>query len=189
MLMATKTARWTRADLERLPDDGNRYEVLDGRLLVTPQASPRHQDAAFFLGVTLRAWCERHGIGAVVGPGAVVWDDNELQPDVVVIPGPTRLTAEKWDDLPRAILVVEVLSTSTRSRDLSLKRRAYLRLRIPEYWVVDRFDHRVLVWRPDAGEAVVVTDVIKWQPRADLPPLEIALDSVLPPSRPDPVGD
>ena len=49
MHMATKTRRWTRADLASLPDDGNRYEVLDGELFVTPQAAYRHQRIAFRL--------------------------------------------------------------------------------------------------------------------------------------------
>src|SRR6185369_2826864 len=73
---------WTRADLARLPDDGNRYEVLDGALLVTPQASLPHQRVAFRLAVAIDAYTARHGVAHVVGPGAVPFGANELQPDV-----------------------------------------------------------------------------------------------------------
>ncbi len=73
MHMATRsprTRRWTRADLERLPDDGNRYEVLNGNLFVTPQAAFDHQDIAGALLVALRTYCAQHEIGIVVGPGS-----------------------------------------------------------------------------------------------------------------------
>ena len=53
MLMATTTRRWTSADLLDLPDDGNRYEVLDGELFVTPQAIPDHEFVAFELAPVL----------------------------------------------------------------------------------------------------------------------------------------
>ena len=137
-----RTRAWTRADLERLPDDGNRYEVLDGALLVTPQAAFSHQEIATRLAVALSAYCMAHGIGGVVAPGSVPHGKSELQPDVQVIPGrPPR--GAKWTSLPRPFLVVEVLSDSTSRRDLGVKRDAYLRWGIPEYWAVDLDAKRV----------------------------------------------
>ena len=78
---------WTRADLARLPDDGNRYEVLDGQLLVTPQATYAHQRVAIELAMRLEIYARQHAVAHVVGPGAVPFRKNELQPDVQVIPG------------------------------------------------------------------------------------------------------
>lgn len=179
MHMATKTRRWTSADLATLPDDGNRYEVLDGELFVTPQAEYGHQYVAAAIARALFDYCHVHGIGEVVGPGAVVWAKNELQPDVQVIPGrhdPRRKT--KWRDLPRPMLVVEVLSDSTRWRDFGKKRAAYLQLEIPTYWIVDVDEGSVEIWDANSPESKVVTDVLSWRPVADLPALEIQLASI-----------
>ena len=181
MHMATETRPWTRADLARLPDDGNRYEVLDGELFVTPQARYDHQVIAAGLLAELRSYCQRHNLGHVVGPGAVIFGDSELQPDVQVVPGPRAPAGTEWKDLPAPLLVVEVLSDSTARRDVGKKRDAYLHIDIPAYWVVDADKRRVLVWTAVSHEPTIVTDVVRWQPRSGLPPLEIPLDSFLPP--------
>lgn len=165
---------WTRTDLARLPDDGNRYEVLDGELFVTPQAAFPHQMVAARVTHAIAMYCERHAIGAVVGPGAVPHGRSELQPDVQVIPGTPRLDAE-WTQLPIPLLVVEILSDSTRRRDLGVKREAYLRWGIPEYWVVDLDQQSVTVWRSTEPDAVEITDVIRWQPVAGVQALVLEL--------------
>ena len=162
---------WTRADLARFPNDGNRYEVLDGALLVTPQAAFGHQEVVMRLLVPLRAYCERHGIGVVVGPGAVPQGTSELQPDIQVIPGPVALDAN-WAELPLPLLVVEVLSDSTRVRDLGVKRDAYLRWGIPAYWVVDPVARSVLTVRAGADAPVEHGDVLRWTPREGMAPFE-----------------
>jgi Uma2 family endonuclease len=179
MLMATKTRRWTRADLARLPDDGNRYEVLDGELFVTPQAAYDHQRTATVIAIKLAEYLRTVPVAEVVGPGAVIWAKNELQPDIQVIPGNhATLRGAKWEELPAPLLVVEVLSDSTRRRDLGKKRDAYLRLKIPTYWIVDLDERSVTVWTPDAPAPAVVTDVLRWVPSAEVEPLEIPLNSV-----------
>jgi len=170
----TRTRPWTRSDLQRIPDDGNRYEVLDGQLLVTPQAAFSHQEIATRLLVALRGYCAGHGLGVVVGPGAVPHGKSELQPDVQVIPGSPRLSA-RWTQLPRPLLVVEVLSSSTRQRDLETKREAYLRWGIPEYWALDLEQRCAYVWRGEGSEPVRVSDALMWQPRADLPAFQLGL--------------
>jgi Uma2 family endonuclease len=180
MHMVTTTHRWARADLGRLPDDGNRYEVLDGELFVTPQAAYRHQAIAFDLAFALQRYCIDHDIGRVVGPGAVVFDQNELQPDVQVIPGhhPPQADTE-WEQLPLPLLVAEVLSDSTRQRDFGKKKAAYERLGIATYWIVDPGKRRVIAMSVRSAEPEIVTDVLRWQPRGDLPPLEIPIATFL----------
>ena len=174
---------WTRAHLERLPDDGNRYEVLDGALFVTPLPTAVHQFVATNLTVRLHAYCVEHGLGIAVGPGAVVFGKNELQPDVVVFPRGPRHRKEKWASLPRPLLAVEVLSDSTSRRDLGLKQEAYIRRRrIPEYWAVDDEERRVHVWKVGTPGETIVTRVLRWQPREDIATLEIDLRDVLPPA-------
>jgi Uma2 family endonuclease len=179
MHMATSTRRWTRADLAYLPDDGNRYEVLHGELLVSPQASYGHQLIALALAHVLYAYCEKHRIGHVVGPGAVVFGKNELQPDVQVIPGPRQPLATKWEKLPRPILVVEIVRDSVSRRSaLGKKRDAFGERGIEEYWVIDPDKRRALAFRPAAAEPRVVRDSFRWQPRADIAPLEIPVASM-----------
>jgi Uma2 family endonuclease len=177
--MVTKTHRWVRADLERLPADGNRYEVLDGELFVTPQAAIGHQWTAARLLVALDAYCVAHDLGFVVGPGAVIFDENELQPDVQVVPGYRKPPGGmRWAQFPYPILVVEVLSESTRQRDLVKKRAAYERLGIETYWIVDCDNRRVVALSARSAEPIIVTDALRWHPRGDLPPLEIPLESI-----------
>ncbi len=174
MGMATRIRPWTRADLDHLPDDGNRYEVLDGALLVTPAPNERHQRVATELAAQLVWYCRAHRLGTVYAYGAIPRDRSELQPDVMVVLGDVRERKSGWKGLPRPALVVEVLSDSTRSRDLLLKREAYDRWGIAEYWVVDADECLVTTVHP-GGDEVGVADVLRWQPRAELPALEIEL--------------
>lgn len=180
MHMALEVHRWTRANLASLPNDGNRYEVLDGKLFVTPLPSPAHQRIALDLMLRLDPYVGRHGLGLVVGPGAVVFGENELQPDVVVFPG-SRHAPKQWDQLPRPSLVVEVLSMTTRRRDLEDKRRAYQRLGIGDYWIIDPFDRRALCWSPTELDPRIVTGTLEWLPAAAREAFTIPLRDILPP--------
>src|SRR3954451_11221393 len=97
MHMALKTHRWTRADLERMPDDGNRYEVIHGELLVSPAPLPMHASLVYVLRRLLEPFCDREQLGLVTGENqAVVFDDSETIPDLVVrrLPVPPP---ENWD--------------------------------------------------------------------------------------------
>jgi len=173
MGMAVDTRPWTRADLARLPDDGNRYEVLDGQLLVTPQAALPHQRVATEIVIVLSGYLAPLGIATALGPGAVPFGTNELQPDVQVIPGPPGMLS--WDEAPRPWLVAEVLSDSTRRRDVGVKRDAYLtRAGIPVVWLVDwerreihvcsadtpnRVERKRIEWTAPGAAAPLVIDV------------------------------
>lgn len=172
--------RWTRKHLERLPNDGQRYEVLDGALLVTPQARIAHQAIAAALITALDQYCRSHGVGIAVGPGAVIWKDNELQPDIEVLPITHQAAlAGTWETVPLPILVVEVLSPGSTRHDLHKKRAAYLSLGIPEYWVMDGETRRVLLFRPGQDEPKVETSTITWTPRKSLAPLSIDISELL----------
>jgi Uma2 family endonuclease len=150
---------WSVADLERLPDDGNRYELLDGGLLVSPAPSPRHQRAVVRLARLLDDAAPLE-IETLVAPLAVrpqgglalSQQQTELQPDVVV----ARACDYTMSDLPVApMLAVEVLSPSSRLVDLHLKRAAYERMGAPCYWVVDPLEPSLRVFELDAGGSYV----------------------------------
>ncbi len=122
-------------DLLATPDDGNRYEVLDGALVMTPPPGTQHQHVVLELAVLLRTAARPLGLQAFVAP--VAWRVGPGQ-----VPEPDLLVAAPDAVTERAIvapplLVVEVLSTTGRNRDLFEKRRIYAEGRAPWYWLVD----------------------------------------------------
>ena len=137
-LIAQRPARpFTFEDLEAMPDDGYRREVIGGSLVVTPAPSSGHQRVALNLAVALRA-VEPPDLVVLIAP--CDWlqpDGGNLEPDVMVIEradfdpaGPVAATA-----LPR--LVVEVLSPFNRLHDVAVKRALYEARGVPAYWMVD----------------------------------------------------
>ncbi len=142
---------YTRADLVAIPDDGHRYELVDGSLVVTPSPSLRHQDALLNLAVVLRSRCPGN-LRVVVAPFDVALAaDTVLQPDLLV----ARRSDLTDRDLPTApVLAVEVLSPSTRRIDLTLKRARFEAAGCPAYWVVDPEEPSITVWELVEGEYV-----------------------------------
>jgi Uma2 family endonuclease len=178
--MATQPAfdHWTYAEYARLPDDGNRYEVIAGELVVTPAPRPVHQEIVARLIVHLRGFADAHGLGRVL-PGPVdvlLSDDDYLQPDVVfVAAGRSGIITDRGIEGPPD-LVVEVLSASTAFHDRGIKRERYARFGIPHYWIVDAQRRQVEVFRfaDDAVEPMdVARDVLVWQPLPGGPTLSI----------------
>ena len=126
---------FTVDDLEAMPDDGNRYELIDGMLHVSPCPVPRrHQVVVVEVTVVLHAACPADLL-VMVAPMDVQPDRlNSLQPDVLV----ARAGDFGPENLPVApLLAVEVLSPSTRLYDLNTKRSAYEKMGVPSYWIVD----------------------------------------------------
>lgn len=138
----------TRADLEDVPDDGHRYELLDGVLLVSPAPRWPHQDVLGNLYVLLKLACPA-GLAVGLAPFAVAFaDDTELQPDVFV----ARRSDITERDLPvPPLLCVEVLSPSTRRIDQLLKRDRYQEAGVRSYWLVDPDEPSVSVLELRAG--------------------------------------
>lgn len=171
MGMAIKTRIWTRADLARMPDDGNRYEVVRGELFVTPAPSTRHQQLVYELVRLLRPYVESHGIGEVhQAPSAVVFEGSEVQPDVIVR-ATVRPLPEKWEHMPTPLLSVETTSSSTRRRDAGPKRELYLEAGIDEYWIVDAATRSIR--QIGVGVDAVKTETLTWHPVGAGHPLEI----------------
>src|ERR1041384_2200889 len=105
MGMAISIPRYTVDDLDRLPDDGNRYELLDGELLVTPAPSAGHQRIVAWLSEKLTPFVLAHGIGVVHHPRSVIIIDGaQVEPDLMVLP---RIPFDEWDGAPTPMLVVE----------------------------------------------------------------------------------
>lgn len=176
MAMPGSTVVWTRQMVLALPDDGNRYELFDGELLVTPSPAPLHQWALACLGRLLTPYIDRYQLGFVMtSPADLHLGGKQLsQPDLFVTRHPPPHPTD-WSVFPNPVLVVEILSPSTAHADRFRKRRTFQRAGIPEYWVVDLDGRSVERWRPGDERAEPCDGTIAWHPDGAAEPLEIDL--------------
>jgi Uma2 family endonuclease len=131
--------RTTFADLERMPDDGRRYELYDGEVVVVPTPLPFHQVVVLRIAMTLDAHAERHGGMVFVAPLDIVFSEYDvLQPDVLFFQA-SRVHLVDLHKVTRSApdIAIEVLSPSTRKRDRGRKMETYAAYGVKEYWLVD----------------------------------------------------
>jgi len=166
------TAELVRA----LPDDGNRYEVVRGELLVTPVPRLWHQEIVARLSIALSAYLEREPVGHVFhSPADISWSpDTLVQPDVFAVPLAQARTMD-WTGITDLLLAVEVLSPSSQRADRFTKRLEYQRHELPLYWIVDADERRVEVWTPRDSFPAFEHERLIWQPAGAGQPLEIDL--------------
>lgn len=163
MAVTPTHARMAHAHLERLDaedklDEGLRYEVLNGELVIRGASPARHAETVAVLAQYFCNWTMTHGGRAFAGPGLEI-GDHQLVPDLAFI-GRERIDEVDEDGFHVAPdLVVEVTSPGTRSLDLHERRDLYDRLGVPEYWVVDLAREAVLVHRRDASGTYQVTEL------------------------------
>jgi Uma2 family endonuclease len=173
--------RWSVDDVWALPDDGNRYEVVDGELLVTPSPRRAHQLVAGEFFHELRAWLKGPGrsVGVVfMAPVDVVLDPHTLvQPDVVVLPALDRAALLAEGPAPTPLLAIEVLSRGTGRHDRLTKRPRFQRSGI-ECWLVDIDAPCVEQWSRTAETPVVCIDQLTWAPEGATEPFHMALAPV-----------
>ena len=160
-----------------LPDDGNRYELLDGELLVSPAPSLPHQRVLAALYDRLRPYVKAMGgHETLFAPAAVTFSlRRELQPDLLVLPFVDGRKVERFGDVGRLLLAVEVLSPSTSRNDRYKKRAVYQEEGVPEFWIVDPAARLVERWRPQDMEPDVFLTAMEWQPIVSHAPLVIDL--------------
>jgi Uma2 family endonuclease len=123
---------FTVAELDRMPDDGHRYELLDGGLAVSPRPGLPHQVVAGELYLVLRLACPDK-LRVVPEPAVRLSEDTEFVPDIAVVRG-DQIAGAKCTSPP--LLVVEVRSPSTALIDLNRKKAAYERFGVPSYWIM-----------------------------------------------------
>lgn len=177
MGMPLPVPRLTIDMLDDLPDDGTRYELLEGVLLVTPAPSLAHQVVATRLASLLVSGLRETG-ATVVGVGAIQRGTHtQLQPDVLVCPPGVRLTAS-WREMRDWWLAVEVLSPSSRLYDREVKRGAYLALGVQEYWVVDPDSCSLERWTGADSERLSAGAELVWTPATSGHAIAIDLDDL-----------
>lgn len=180
MHMAAAQRVWTVEDVLALPDDGNRYELIDGGLLVSPSPRLPHQAAVFAIQQQLRAYLRTQPVGYDFhAPADLRFGPRTLvQPDVFVAPPVDGRRPKEWVDISTLLLVVEIVSPSTAFNDRGIKRMLYQRVGIPDYWIVDLLARRVERWRPPDARAEVCAESISWRPFGSSAPLVLDLPAL-----------
>jgi Uma2 family endonuclease len=163
MFMA-ETPVWTPEMVFALPDDGRRYEIVDGALVVTPSPGFEHQEALGRLYVALRLYAAREpDVIVVSSPADLRGPRTMVQPDLYAVRRDLARTPFPWP-LGQVLLAVEVLSPSNRRHDLVTKQRLYQEAGIPLYWIVDPDEQCVHAWHRGAPEAIICRDELRWRP-------------------------
>lgn len=147
---------YTWDDYVKLPDDGKRYEIIDGELFVTAAPVFGHQYTSGQLHLLLHTWSTRHagGIVAYAPVDVVLANDTIVQPDLIWIPDQRlqEIVGDRVTGIPE--LVVEILSPGTARRDRNKKSEVYERFGALEYWLVDPEDRSVEIRSRDGGTFV-----------------------------------
>ncbi len=147
---------WTSADLELFPEDGKRYEIIDGELFVTKAPHWQHQNTCINFCIALKTWSKSTGLGYVVmGAGVIFGNKDDVIPDVVWV------SKERYDSLIDQAghllgapeLVIEVLSAGKENerRDRELKLKLYSSRGVMEYWIADWRTQQLEVYRRENG--------------------------------------
>ena len=176
----TRDARhWTRDAVLALPDDGQRYELVSGTLVVTPAPRGLHQRAVAELFLRLQEWLGRHPVAHVLfSPADITLGEDEiLQPDLFVYRTASGAPLRDWTDITELLLVIEVTSPGSARYDRELKRRRFQRAGIAEYWVVDLEGRMVERWRPGDEAPETITDELLWQPAPGGPGMVLDLEA------------
>ncbi len=147
--MAKPRVHFRADDIWDAPDDGNRYEVIDGDLVVTPPPGWSHQRAIMNLSGAIWAYLRRNDVGFVVpAPTGVVLDpETGVEPDVVYVSRERASIISERGVEGAPDLVVEALSPSTAARDRGIKMRRYATASIPHYWILDPRAQTLEVYR------------------------------------------
>jgi Uma2 family endonuclease len=164
-MAAHNHGRWTPDLVREIPEDGNRYELVNGTLLVTPAPRHVHQRAVGLLYRVLHDFTVRHALGTTSFAPADIELSREtlVQPDVFVAPLLKGRVPREWSDMSSLLLAIEVLSPSTARADRHIKRHLYQRHEI-EYWIVDLEARLIERWLPEDARPEICVEALTWRP-------------------------
>jgi Uma2 family endonuclease len=177
VVIDTGHTHWTAADRQEIPDDRNRYEIIDGELFMTPSPSWGHQRLTRELLRLIDDYLRTHRLGEVLSAPADVTlaDDTVVEPDLFVVPLVEGRQPRSWADVRRLLLLIEILSSGTAHADRTVKRRRYQREGVPEYWIADGDARLVERWRPEDERPEMISDRLEWKPDDAMAPLLVDL--------------
>jgi Uma2 family endonuclease len=149
-----------------MPDDGKRYEIIDGELFVSKQPHLNHQDVCGEIYAELRDWNRRSGLGKVFfAPGIIFAEDDDVAPDLVWVSAGRMQAVVQADGKFHAApeLVIEVLSPGTKNekRDREAKLKLYSRRDVVEYWIVSWQARQIEVYRRDNEQLQLVITLLE----------------------------
>ncbi len=152
----SKQLRWTVSDLEGFPDNGSRYEIIDGELFTTGALHLDHQDSVGNLYAALLSWSlHSHKGKPFLAPGVCFSPENAVIPDLIWISHErkSRLMDNAGHLTGSPELVVEVLSKTEKDkkRDRETKLKLYSAQGVLEYWIVDREAQVIAIYRREEG--------------------------------------
>ncbi len=168
MGMPVATHDWTVEMLDALPDDGQRYEIIDGELFVTPAPGESHQEVLGEVLYQLSRYLDDSNVGKVMLSPVDLWcgerDRNRVRPDVFVVRRIDGKRPEYPYHLNTLLLAVEVVSPGNALQDYHTKRELYQREGVCEYWVIDAEARIVSRWigRDEPGETI--SQELRWKP-------------------------
>lgn len=140
-------------DLDAMPDDGNRYEIIEGELFVSRAPNLNHQRVSGNLFVAIRAYLSHNPIGEVLAtPGVILSNYDGVIPDLLFVSNERRDEIASGDRITGAPdLVVEIVSPGVENerRDRVAKRQLYGKYGVKEYWVVDPYQQTIEVYLLD----------------------------------------
>ena len=169
---------YTTDDLRRFPHDGQRYELLNGMLLVTPAPGTAHQVVLSRVQHALSVYLAPAGLAFCTSPGEIEIEPSVLlDPDLLVYPSSYR-PGTPWTRISGWWLAVEVSGRASRVYDRDFKRDAYLALGVREIWLVDQHDRQVLVSRAGEPKDLPHGDTLIWHPPEMPAPVTIDLRAV-----------
>jgi Uma2 family endonuclease len=154
LALRSPEADWDRARWETLPDDGNRYEVIDGVLYMTTAPSSFHQWIIRQIVFALAPQIDTPGVGITLWSpiGLFMPGCDPVQPDILVVRTADLGMFQDSRIYGIPTLLIEVLSPSNPNQDTKVKRGAYARAGVPEYWIVRPASRDTLVCsQPDAA--------------------------------------
>lgn len=138
-ILQTSQRPLTAEDFESFPDDGNRYEIIGGQLIVSPSPTYPHQRASMKLGNAIDSYLTREGMGEIVAaPMDVLLSSNDVvQPDLLVVLNERSAIIQHGRVVGAPDLVVEILSPSSIETDFLRKSKLYEQAGVREYWIVN----------------------------------------------------
>jgi Uma2 family endonuclease len=179
MAMPMPVPRYTVRDLASFPDDGKKYELIRGELVVSPAPSVVHQLIVRRLTHQLDDYLRPLGLGDTIFDVAadISWDDETLvQPDILIV-RPDELTRE-WRTIKNLRLAVEVISPGSGRRDRWDKRVLYQENRVETYWIVDPDAELVEEWHAGDDRPLILSDTLRWQATLEAVTLEIEIPAL-----------
>jgi Uma2 family endonuclease len=173
---------YTAETVRALPDDGNRYEVVHGELLVTPAPRALHQLVLGRLHLALGTYLQGEQVGLLLAsPADISWaPDILVQPDLFVVDFAEARTLD-WRRMRTLLLTVEILSPSSVRADRFTKRRLYQEQDVATYWLVDADACAIEVWTPAATFPAVERERVTWHPKGARHPFVLDIEALFRP--------